>query len=94
MVEMLRLSGISAISSHVVYSRKRAMGRHRITIRAVCVTLVALMLGWAGLAMADTHYRYATVDGRKLFYREAGDASKPSILLLHGFPFPRICFAI
>ncbi|MCS3470052.1 pimeloyl-ACP methyl ester carboxylesterase [Pseudomonas sp. JUb42] len=50
------------------------------------MTLVALMLGWAGLAMADTRYRYATVDGRKLFYREAGDASKPTILLLHGFP--------
>ncbi|MBX4994775.1 pimeloyl-ACP methyl ester carboxylesterase [Rhizobium binae] len=26
------------------------------------------------------------VDGIKLFYREAGDASRPTVLLLHGFP--------
>ncbi|MCM2292590.1 alpha/beta hydrolase [Allorhizobium sp. BGMRC 0089] len=26
------------------------------------------------------------VDGLKLFYREAGDASRPTVLLLHGFP--------
>lgn len=26
------------------------------------------------------------VDGLKLFYREAGDASRPTLLLLHGFP--------
>ena len=33
-----------------------------------------------------THYRYATVDGVKMFYREAGPANAPVILLLHGFP--------
>ncbi|SOE98815.1 Pimeloyl-ACP methyl ester carboxylesterase [Burkholderia sp. OK233] len=32
------------------------------------------------------HYRIATVDGHKIFYREAGDASNPTIILLHGFP--------
>lgn len=26
------------------------------------------------------------VDGLKLFYREAGDANRPTVLLLHGFP--------
>ncbi|RYE29990.1 MAG: alpha/beta fold hydrolase, partial [Hyphomicrobiales bacterium] len=26
------------------------------------------------------------VDGLKLFYREAGDARRPTVLLLHGFP--------
>ncbi len=26
------------------------------------------------------------VDGLKLFYREAGDVSRPTVLLLHGFP--------
>lgn len=32
--------------------------------------------------------RFNTVDvhGLKLFYREAGDASRPTVLLLHGFP--------
>ena len=31
-------------------------------------------------------HRTATVDGRKVFYREAGDPDAPSLLLLHGFP--------
>jgi pimeloyl-ACP methyl ester carboxylesterase len=33
-----------------------------------------------------THYRYATIDGHKLFYREAGASDAPTIVLLHGFP--------
>jgi pimeloyl-ACP methyl ester carboxylesterase len=33
-----------------------------------------------------THYRYATVDSRRLFYREAGSPDAPAIVLLHGFP--------
>jgi pimeloyl-ACP methyl ester carboxylesterase len=32
------------------------------------------------------HHRYATVRGRKLFYREAGATSAPTLVLLHGFP--------
>jgi pimeloyl-ACP methyl ester carboxylesterase len=36
--------------------------------------------------MATTLYRFANVHGRKVFYREAGDAALPTILLLHGFP--------
>ncbi|USI74693.1 alpha/beta fold hydrolase [Sphingomonas morindae] len=32
------------------------------------------------------HYRTATVDGVKMFYREAGPADGPVVLLLHGFP--------
>ena len=37
-------------------------------------------------AAAVVHYRKVDVDGLKVFYREAGDARKPTILLLHGFP--------
>jgi len=33
-----------------------------------------------------TRYQYATVDGIKIFYREAGSKTAPTILLLHGFP--------
>ncbi|MCV7377611.1 alpha/beta hydrolase [Mycobacterium alsense] len=36
--------------------------------------------------MPAVHHRYATVDGRRLFYREAGDPDAPTVLLLHGFP--------
>ena len=31
-------------------------------------------------------YQHATVDGIKIFYREAGSKTAPTILLLHGFP--------
>jgi pimeloyl-ACP methyl ester carboxylesterase len=33
-----------------------------------------------------TTYNYADVHGNKMFYREAGDKSAPTIVLLHGFP--------
>jgi pimeloyl-ACP methyl ester carboxylesterase len=33
-----------------------------------------------------TSYHYATVRGRKLFYREAGSRNARTIVLLHGFP--------
>jgi pimeloyl-ACP methyl ester carboxylesterase len=33
-----------------------------------------------------TTYKYATVGGRKIFYREAGSKDAPTIVLLHGFP--------
>lgn len=36
--------------------------------------------------MPAVHHRYATVDGHRLFYREAGDPRAPAALLLHGFP--------
>src|SRR5271163_1906071 len=36
--------------------------------------------------MAPNRYRTADVDGFKIFYREAGPADAPKLLLLHGFP--------
>ena len=38
------------------------------------------------LAMAVVHHRYTTLDGRRLFFREAGDPLAPTVVLLHGFP--------
>ena len=57
-------------------------------------TLALLTLAVVGLShqtnsfAADTAVTYQTakVDGLNLFYREAGDPSRPSIVLLHGFP--------
>jgi pimeloyl-ACP methyl ester carboxylesterase len=36
--------------------------------------------------MSAIEYRSAHVDGLKIFYREAGAADAPALLLLHGFP--------
>jgi len=37
-------------------------------------------------ASVVVHHRFATIDGLKIFYREAGPADGPVVLLLHGFP--------
>jgi pimeloyl-ACP methyl ester carboxylesterase len=42
--------------------------------------------------MTDVHYRYATVKGRRIFYREAGPAGAPAVVLLHGFPTSSFMF--
>ena len=39
-----------------------------------------------------TTYHFAIVNGRKVFYREAGDRSWPTIILLHGFPSSSFMF--
>src|SRR5438045_9746039 len=36
--------------------------------------------------MTRVHHRYATLGGRRIFYREAGRTDAPVLLLLHGFP--------
>jgi pimeloyl-ACP methyl ester carboxylesterase len=36
--------------------------------------------------MSAIQYKTANVDGFKVFYREAGHAKRPKLLLLHGFP--------
>jgi len=36
--------------------------------------------------MNSIHYRTVAVDDTKIFYREAGSAGAPKLLLLHGFP--------
>ena len=41
---------------------------------------------WEESLMPTVHHRYLTVDGHRLFFREAGDPRAPALLLLHGFP--------
>jgi len=43
-------------------------------------------------ATHPTTYHFAAVNGRKVFYREAGDRSRPTIMLLHGFPSSSFMF--
>jgi pimeloyl-ACP methyl ester carboxylesterase len=42
--------------------------------------------------MTTIHHRYATVGGQRLFYREAGPADAPAVVLLHGFPTSSFMF--
>jgi len=42
--------------------------------------------------MAKIHHRFADVRGQRLFYREAGPADAPTLVLLHGFPASSFMF--
>jgi pimeloyl-ACP methyl ester carboxylesterase/catechol 2,3-dioxygenase-like lactoylglutathione lyase family enzyme len=42
--------------------------------------------------MSQVHHRYATAEGHRLFYREAGPTDAPAIVLLHGFPTSSFMF--
>lgn len=42
--------------------------------------------------MPSVHHRTAVVDGQELFYREAGPADAPAIVLLHGYPTSSFMF--
>ena len=42
--------------------------------------------------MTTVHHRYATVNGRQLFSREAGPPGAPDVVLLHGFPTSSFMF--
>jgi pimeloyl-ACP methyl ester carboxylesterase len=50
------------------------------------------MMVLKGAEMTTIHHRYATVRGRQLFYREAGPADGPAVVLLHGFPASSFMF--
>jgi pimeloyl-ACP methyl ester carboxylesterase len=39
-----------------------------------------------------TRYRTETIQGHELFFREAGDPSQPTVVLLHGFPASSFMF--
>lgn len=53
---------------------------------ATSPALAASVVGQASRPAEKITYHYADVGGIKIFYREAGDSRKPTILLLHGFP--------
>lgn len=42
--------------------------------------------------MTAVHHSYTTVQGQQLFYRQAGPADAPAIVLLHGFPTSSFMF--
>ncbi len=69
-------------------------GIYRQLNRTFAIALLATFIAWfppnifaSGLQWpSQVHYKYQDVNGQRIFYREAGDRSNPSILLLHGYP--------
>ena len=65
-------------------TRKHGMNRGLATLIAATLFVVA-----AQAVFADTSqvfHRTVEIDGLSIFYREAGPAEAPTLLLLHGFP--------
>lgn len=63
------------------------------------VSLVSMFGANAAFAAAQSKsdaarvtYNTVKIDGQDIFYREAGDKSKPTVLLLHGFPTSSFMF--
>jgi pimeloyl-ACP methyl ester carboxylesterase len=55
--------------------------------RLAAAALLVLSYAFAQpLLAAPTHHRTANIDGVNVFYREAGPADAPAVVLLHGFP--------
>lgn len=54
-------------------------------LAAAALLVFAYVFAQPSLA-AETHYRTASIDGVNVFYREAGPADAPAVVLLHGFP--------
>lgn len=53
--------------------------------------ILGLIIGLCTLSLfttnaQQTHYKTIDIDGVEIFYREAGDKTKPAILLFHGYP--------
>src|SRR5690606_13939198 len=42
--------------------------------------------------MVSVHHRFRTIDGHAVFYREAGEPTAPTIVLLHGYPTSSFIF--
>src|SRR5262245_29933289 len=54
--------------------------------RFAAAALLMLASVVAHAAAPVVHYRTASIEGVNVFYREAGPADAPAIVLLHGFP--------
>jgi len=64
---------------------------------AVTILAIGILLSGAPVraewnAVKTVTYQTVKIDGLDIFYREAGERSKPTILLLHGFPTSSFMF--
>jgi pimeloyl-ACP methyl ester carboxylesterase len=67
-------------------TRSRAMRSTLVTLTLALVLSACAPRTAVPIASPVVHHRTAQVDGIELFYREAGPADAPVVVLLHGFP--------
>lgn len=66
--------------------RRESLIRRTTTVTLAALFGVALTASFAHADGNGIRYKTAQVDGLKIFYREAGDPARPTVVLLHGFP--------
>jgi pimeloyl-ACP methyl ester carboxylesterase len=80
--------GLSTVIEAVV--REPAMAYSGFSAAGVAFMVLlgvsVMVSGYAKEARAAVYYKTQRVSGVEIFYREAGDPSSPTLLLLHGFP--------
>jgi pimeloyl-ACP methyl ester carboxylesterase len=62
------------------------MKKYILNIAILALTVVSMPYSSSAQSNTSVTYKTIKIDGLDIFYREAGDKSKPVILLLHGFP--------
>jgi pimeloyl-ACP methyl ester carboxylesterase len=72
--------------SRIPASKSRLRSAAAILSTLLALTSISLGVARASAATPVTYYRTINVDGVNIFYREAGPADAPVVLLLHGFP--------
>jgi pimeloyl-ACP methyl ester carboxylesterase len=72
----------------IVIFRRAALALAAALISSTALTIAAPATARAAMQAAapTVHYHTVKVDGIDIFYREAGPADAPVVLLLHGFP--------
>jgi len=82
------MKAVDSTASSVALGRRRfSFGLPLLAAGAACLQALPAAEAASGpAAPVVTHHRTATVEGIGIFYREAGPADAPVVLLLHGFP--------
>jgi pimeloyl-ACP methyl ester carboxylesterase len=77
-------------------SRIDSLRTPRVLLRALSAALLLcsslVTAGETSNEAVEIHYRSVTVEGLRIFYREAGSRNAPTVLLLHGFPSSSFMF--
>jgi len=78
-------------NNHLHYTKDTSMKSRIVqqTISLVIVVMLGIAFGGSRAIaenLSGVAYRTVTIEDVDIFYREAGDPSHPTILLLHGFP--------
>lgn len=61
-------------------------------IKSTFQIVISFLIGFSAVAQNRITYHWQDVDGVNIFYRKAGDPSKPALVLFHGTPSSSIMY--